>query len=307
MPLAERPEETKQWRTIGGVHVQVKEGQDPLEALREKMPSKGGEKAKNTKESREMGKFYEQRFSIFKGVLEKREQVVFDKYEKEVIIAGWDGFNHLILHKGEIIPVHPDYVFRTSELTKYGHWDAMTKESRIQLLKELNLETEFYLKDYIQLPDAVRELFKGTSPAGYGNDAGGFGTGVQGKVNPVSNEISVSERIRNEISRRAQEKEAEPPKILDESQEAKFEENEAEQGHQEAEGTFNPVYDDPESQGKATGEGKLVEGGEPLAPEELPEKKEEPDAEHPKFAEEPKKEKEMKHEEEIPKEKKDEE
>lgn len=277
------------WVTIRGHKVEIKRGQDPEEAIREKFTGIGGLKGQNTRESRGSGhqehhgvggeknpsgaaetnegsrneqetkKNYFQRYGIYKSLFRPRDRVTFNKYEQFGLVAGLEGESVRILDKnGEIIYKHKDYVFKVDEMTRYGHWDAMSEEYRAKLLKECNLSDSFLKVDWSYVPEVLKEVLKATSPAGYDNNGTGFNTGVQGRVNPVSNELTVSEKIREEISRRAQQSENTPPKILEggelgQDKEEMLEGQEASTGELPKDGKFPEVGETgkkPEFDGK---------------------------------------------------------
>lgn len=238
MPAEGLAEETheSEWKTINGRKVEIKHGQDPQEAIREHFASISGAKGQATRESRGVGhqesrgttenykpnpveetkKHYFQRYHIYKSPIENRTTVTYNKYNDVGMVAGKIGTSFRILNKdGDIITVHEDYVFKTSDFTKYGHWDALSDIDRAELLKLVNQSDSFIRTDWSYIPQVVKDLLKATSPAGYDMGSGGFNTGVQGRVNPVSNEQTVSERIRQEISRRSLVQENTPPKILE--------------------------------------------------------------------------------------------
>ena len=233
--LAEETHESE-WKTINGTKVEIKHGQDPQEAIREHFASISGAKGQNTRESRGHGhqesrgttedykpnptdetkKHYFQRYHVYKSPIESRTFVKYNKYNDTGIVAGKIGESFRILTKNnDIITVHENYVFKASDFTKYGHWDALSDSDRAELLELVKQSPSFIRTDWSYIPQVVKDLLKATSPAGYDMGSGGFNTGVQGRVNPVSNEQTVSERIRQEISRRALVQENTPPKILE--------------------------------------------------------------------------------------------
>lgn len=164
----------------------------------------------------ETKKHYFQRYHIYKSPIENRTYVKYNKYNDIGMVAGKIGTSFRILNKdNDIVTVHEDYVFKASDFTKYGHWDALSDIDRAELLNLVKQSDSFIRTDWSYIPQVVKDLLKATSPAGYDMGSGGFNTGVQGRVNPVSDEITVSERIRQEISRRALVQENTPPKILE--------------------------------------------------------------------------------------------
>lgn len=196
MPESENPTKTEEskWITIGGKKVEIKPGEEGEENIREKLPSVRGEKEKNTKEA--LSKSYVKRYDLIKSIFNPRDEVVFDEYKKNGIVAGSDG-NHLkILNKGEIISVHKNSVFKKSELIGDVHWDTISDRDRLFILEKAGLHPSYRGRDWMSIQPNIREVIRKTStPAGYDSSNSGVSNPI---YNPVSEDKTVSQRLKEE-------------------------------------------------------------------------------------------------------------
>jgi hypothetical protein len=188
--------DNEEWISIGGKKVKIDPDEDKESLTRDVMPSLRGEKEKNTKEAQ---KVYKRRFDLIKSRFSPRDQVVFAEYNKSGVIAGFNGDKVNVMSEGRIYPVAKNDCFKKSELLNDRHWDTLTNVDRAELLKSCNLPTYYHKQNWGNLsPDIRGALLKNVSPAGTTTDT----TGVHNPVyNPVNEEKSVSDTVKDEISR----------------------------------------------------------------------------------------------------------
>lgn len=188
--------DTEEWITVGGKKMRVDAGADKEDLTREKLPSARGEKEHNTKEAQ---KVYKKRFGLIKSIFKSRDEVVFAEYQKSGVIAGLNGERVNIMSDNRIYPVLKNHVFKKSELLGERHWDTMTNVDRVIVLKSSNLPTFYNKQNWGNLSPEIREaLLKNASPAGTTTST----TGVHNPIyNPIKEEKSVSETIKEEMNR----------------------------------------------------------------------------------------------------------
>lgn len=188
-------EKESKWITVGGRRIEIEAGENVEEKLAEKPTNIRGEKERNSKEAK---KSFIKRLNIKKPVFKTREEVVFDKYENEGVVYGLDGDYVNILSKGQHITKHISDVFRKSEITIFGHWDAMPLNKRVELLKNKNISQDYMNVEWYWLPESVKKtIIKAQSPNGM-DGQGGYSTNTSGVFNPVNQEKTVEERIQEE-------------------------------------------------------------------------------------------------------------
>lgn len=189
--------DTEEWITVGGKKMRVDAGEDKEDLTRAPMPSARGEKEHNTKEAQKM--LYKMRFGLIKSIFNTRDEVVFAEYKKTGVVAGLNGDKLNIMSEGRIYPVLKNHVFKKSELLGDRHWDTMTNVDRVEVLKSANLPTFYNKQNWGNLALEIKEtLLKNVSPAGTTTST----TGLHNPVyNPVKEEKSVSETIKEEMKR----------------------------------------------------------------------------------------------------------
>ena len=194
--------DTEEWITIGGKKMRVDAGTDKEELTRPKMPSLRGEKESNTKEAQKA--IYKMRFDLIKSPFKPRDEVVFAEYKKSGVIAGLDGGKVNILSENRIYPVLKNHVFKKSELLGDQHWDTLTNVDRVAVLKSANIPLFYNKQNWGNLSREIRDvLLKNTSPAGTTTST----TGIHNPIyNPINEEKTVSERIKQEIERQHKDK-----------------------------------------------------------------------------------------------------
>lgn len=175
------PEEIDHWVTVNGKKIPVP---------KDKKPSKPSDP-----EAKPVEKSYIQRYDVRKSEFKIRDSVSFDEFRKSGTIIGYEGMNtvRIASDEGRTIMRHIDHVFKKSEMLGDTHWDAMTTRARVQLLNKSHVSQSYLNKDWALMPKAIQEkILKGMSPAGYG----GVSTTSGGVYNPVNDNKSVSDRIR---------------------------------------------------------------------------------------------------------------
>jgi len=190
--------DTEQWITIGGKKMKIEAGEDQEEHTRTPMPSLRGEKESNTKEAQKA--MYKVRFDLIKSPFKPRDKVVFAQYLKSGVIMGIDGGKVSIVSEGRVYPVNKNHVFKEEELIKNRHWDTMTNVDRVEVLKSYNLPTFYNKQNWGNLSWEVRQrlLNKNVSPAGTTTST----TGIHNPIyNPINEEKTVSDRIKEEMQR----------------------------------------------------------------------------------------------------------
>lgn len=193
MPEKIAPEDIKGWITVGGKKVPIKRDQDPESATREHLPNKQAEERKIKEETK---KSFEKRFNIIKSKFNVRDEVVFDQFTKEGMVYGFEGDYLRIVNKDNHYIRPANDVFKKSELIGDIHWDTMTNRDRLEILEKSHLSQFYINKDWYELPQAVTAVIqKGISPAGYGGGSG-ISTTTPAVWNPVNDNKTISERIK---------------------------------------------------------------------------------------------------------------
>lgn len=189
--------ENEKWVTVAGKRIKVEAGEEADEKIREALPSARGEKQSNTKEAQKS--IYKKRLDLIKTPFKPRDQVVFAEYNKSGVISGFDGNKVKIMSEGRMYPISKNEVFLKSELLNGIHWDTMTNVNRVELLKSSNLPTFYNKQNWNNLAPEIREtLLKNVSPAGTTTTT----TGATNPIyNPLNEEKTVSDRIKEEIAR----------------------------------------------------------------------------------------------------------
>lgn len=183
----------EKWITRGGEHMRVDD--DPEKLTREKLPSARGEKAKNTKEA--LSKEYKKRSNLYKSILKVRDVIIFDKNQKEGVIAGFEGDQVKILFNKRIVYEWSNDVFLKSEcLDDNIHWDTMTKSDRLILCKKSRMSEGYTNRNWNSLEPIFRDLLKNVSPAGFDSGSPGTNNPI---YNPINTDKTVSQRIKEEI------------------------------------------------------------------------------------------------------------
>lgn len=203
MPESEKPIKTEEekWITIGGKKINVKPGEDVEDRIREALPSARGEKEKNTKQA--LSKQYIQRKDLPSSIFKIRDEVVFDEYRKSGQLAGVDGTYLKILYDGYITNIRKDTVFKKSELIPDQHWDTMTKSDKVIVLKNAGIDSSYSDRSWMGLDPHLRNvILKTNSPAGYESTSQGNNNPI---YNPISEEKTVSQRIKEEESKQHEE------------------------------------------------------------------------------------------------------
>ncbi len=189
--------ENEKWITVGGKKIRVDTVEEAEEkTVGEKLPSARGAKESATKEAL---KSYETRFGLIKSIFKIRDEVVFDKYNKSVLISGIDGDVLTIVYNKRTVRVEKNHAFKKSELLGKYHWDTLTKADRVEVLGNNNISKDYSNQNWGNLPYEIKtHLLKNVSPAGYTTST----TGIHNPVyNPINEEKTVSDRIDEEMKR----------------------------------------------------------------------------------------------------------
>ena len=204
MPESEKPmkRQDEEWITVNGRKILVRRDETREEAIRQALPSKGGEKQKNTKQA--LSKGYEERPFLEKSLFNPRDEVVFDKYKKSGVVAGMNGDSIKILYHNNIISTLKNSVFKKSELIDGIHWDTMTFEDRAICIEKAGIDPSNVNKNWMQIQPNIRAIIQKTnSPAGYESGSSGIGNPI---YNPISENKTVSQRMKEEESKQHEKK-----------------------------------------------------------------------------------------------------
>lgn len=181
----------------------ILEGEDKKQALQRHLESVQGKKGNVIREHEQADtkKSIQKRFGIAKTPFKIRDEVTFDDFTKKGIVYGYSGDSLLILSlDGRRFSKEKTLVFKTSELVGGIHWDAMTTIDRVITLKKAGLSENYLNSSWYYIPFAARnKIQKAMGPAGY--EGGGVNTSTSGVFNPVHQEKTVSERIKEEESK----------------------------------------------------------------------------------------------------------
>lgn len=188
--LAQKPEDKKiiAWAsTKTGDRFPIFEGEDKEAALKRHLEH--------------IQKNFTKRFNIAKTSFKIREEVVYDAFTKEGIVAGFVGDSIRILTEGgQLISKDKNFVYKKSELIGGVHWDGISLKDRLDILKHSNVSQDFVNSTWYYIPYEVRNVIqKAEGPAGY--EGGGLNTSTSGVFNPVHEDKSVSERIKEQASK----------------------------------------------------------------------------------------------------------
>ncbi|NIT99627.1 MAG: hypothetical protein GWN01_01380 [Nitrosopumilaceae archaeon] len=187
------------WKTIGGKRLCIPKGEEGEEYIRQQLPSARGDKESGTKQAR---KAFLERHNIVKSQFRFRDEVLFDQFTKSGIVYGYGlGDNLKIYSKGRHVERHPDKVFKKSEMIGDSHWDAMTIRDRIDILKASGVSENYLKHDWAKIPAPIQDkIIKGSHPAGYGASSG-FSTVTEGVYNPVNQDKTVEEKVKETKTR----------------------------------------------------------------------------------------------------------
>ena len=142
-------------------------------------------------------KTFVKRFNLPKTVMKIREEVVYDAFTKMGIVAGFAGDSVRILGDRGVISMDKNFVFKKSELIGGRHWDGISLSARLELLKNAHISQDFVNSSWYFLDYNIRNVIqKAEGPAGY--EGGGLNTSTSGVFNPVHDDQTVSERIKDE-------------------------------------------------------------------------------------------------------------
>lgn len=185
--MPEDPKKPK-WLTVRGKHVEVKPGEDIESVIRDE-----------TKKSE-----YVQRYGCVKK-FDISDKVTFDKYNKTGEVYGYSGnFIKVFGDDGISYSISDQSLFKTDEVSGFGHWDTMNSLDRRQLLKNCGVGLECQDRNWHQLNPAVQTmLIKNITAPGY--ESGG-NSSMPGTFNPVSTDKSIAEKVKDDIKEQKNEK-----------------------------------------------------------------------------------------------------
>lgn len=178
------------WITVRGKHIPIKPNEDPEKVIQDKL---------GTKEDDEETKKFIKRHDLIKTPFDFRDHVYFDDLQKTGTLYGFEGeYLKIRGDDGKNYNKHMSYVFKSSEMINGNHWDCMTQKARKNLLDKAMLSDEWRIYNWGGLAKNIRDkiLEKNQSPAGYD---GGVSTMTPGVYNPVANEKTVSEKVKDNI------------------------------------------------------------------------------------------------------------
>jgi len=184
-----------EWITIGGRKIELKPDEILEDKIREKLPSVRGEKESATK--RTMKKSYFKRNNLYKSIMKIRDVVLFDKMQKEGIIAGFEGSQVKILFNKRIVYEFTNDVFLKSEcIDDNAHWDTIPNTDRLVLCSKARLPDHYIMRNWNSLDANFRTLIKSVSPAGMDVGSPSSNNPI---YNPINEDKTISQRIREEV------------------------------------------------------------------------------------------------------------
>ncbi|WP_428323662.1 hypothetical protein [Nitrosopumilus sp.] len=198
-------EEGSKWITVNGRKVEVKPDESAEDAIREKLPKDTrGEKEKNTKEA--VKKSFVKRYNVLKSKFNLRDEVVFDNFEKSGTVCGIDVGILKIFSKGTTFTRQFYEVFKKAELVGEYHWDMLSRNDRLELTKASGVGRTYIHNDWSQISPKIQTMIqKGAHPAGY---SGSTSTTTVGVYNPVNDDKTISQRIKEAKGKNGKEKES---------------------------------------------------------------------------------------------------
>jgi len=133
---------------------------------------------------------------------EMEDHVSFDNFTKTGIVNGMStGILEIQGNDGLQYKIQKDTVFLKSDVTQYGHWNTMSTLAKKLILKQAGITVDFSESLWKDINKEVQELIlKVASPAGYsGNADDSYGTTKPGTYNPVSENKTLADRLKEEI------------------------------------------------------------------------------------------------------------
>lgn len=134
---------------------------------------------------------------------EMDDTVSFENFTKTGIVNGM-GTGILEIHgdDGLQYKIQKDTVFLKSDVTPFGHWNTMSTLAKKLILKQAEITVDFSESLWKDINKEVQELIiKIASPAGYeGNSDYSYDTTKPGALNPVSENKTLADRLKEEIN-----------------------------------------------------------------------------------------------------------
>jgi len=181
-------EQDKKWVTVQGRKVELGEGEDLQDKLKEDLR---GEKEHNTKEALKKSVII-QRFNLQKSKFNFRDEVVYDNLQKTGTIGGFEGNYVKIFNKGRAVVLPANDVFKKSELLGSLHWDVMTIDTRRDILMKADISQNYVKHDWARIPAIIQDqIRKDGTPAGTG-----ITTSSEGVWNPVNTDKTVDSKLK---------------------------------------------------------------------------------------------------------------
>jgi len=127
-----------------------------------------------------------------------QDKVYFDDFKKEGIITAINGDKLRIfdIKTKSVLYRHPQTVYKKEETMGCGHWDALSKEKRIELLVKYKASKKLASRDW-QYVTIKHVLYKGEGSGQLAPQ--GVNTDTQNVYNPVSSDKTVTDRIKEEL------------------------------------------------------------------------------------------------------------
>jgi len=131
------------------------------------------------------------------------DTVSYDNFTKIGMINGMGGGVLIIRGEDNLdYKIQKDKVFLKSDVTPFGHWNTMSVLAKKLLLKAAGISVDLSEKLWNSINKEVQDLIiKTATPAGYeGHSDESYSTSKPGTLNPVSENKTLAERLKDEAS-----------------------------------------------------------------------------------------------------------
>lgn len=136
-----------------------------------------------------------------------KDEVLFDDFKKEGIITALSLDKLTIFTGKSTLFRHPQVVYKKTETLGCGHWDTLNKSQRIKILIKHKVSKDLARKDWQFIPGAIKQAIYKTEGTNEG-----INTDTQNVYNPVSSDITVSDRIKDELKDQSEDKKTDSKK-----------------------------------------------------------------------------------------------
>lgn len=131
------------------------------------------------------------------------DKVSFENFTKSGMVNGMGGGMVIVFGEDRReYRIQKDKTFLKSDIIKFGHWNTMSVLARKILLKAARITIDLSEKPWSDINKDIQKLIiKTASPAGFeGHSDETYDTTKPGALNPVSENRSLADRLKEEIS-----------------------------------------------------------------------------------------------------------